>query len=83
MNSLKSNSLHTFLLVLFVVSQSHAWSFKDLFKSKQIETPQYEVLSKNGDMEIRKYPATKWVGASFKVIIINHLKIENSLVFQS
>jgi len=53
------------------VNAAYGWSLKDLFKSvfetPQIESPEYQVLSKNGNMEIRKYPATKWVGTSFRV----------------
>ena len=31
------------------------------------DTASYEVLSKDGNMEIRKYPAQKWVGNSDQV----------------
>jgi len=52
------------------VNAAYGWSLKDLFKSvfetPQIESPEYQVLSKNGNLEIRKYPATKWVGTSFR-----------------
>ena len=33
------------------------------------ETPSYEVLDKNGNIEIRKYPDTRWAAVFTQVIL--------------
>ena len=59
------------ILLVALSNMAYSWSlaniFKSFFETSQIEMPDYQVLSSNGNFEIRKYPATKWVGTSFRV----------------
>ena len=68
MNCLKA------LLIVTLISLVNSLSLRDLVPSKQIEMPTYDVLSKqtwkHGDIEIRRYPATKWVGTSYQVCFV-------------
>ena len=59
------------ILLVALANVAYSWSLKDQFNSffetPKIEMPDYQVLSSNGNLEVRKYPATKWVGTSFRV----------------
>ena len=47
---------------------------------REIEMPSYEVLSSDGSMEIRSYPATKWVATNYKVkYFLNNLLLSRFL----